>query len=258
MFHFKGDPNWRHNFSGLPALNLLVGVFFIIGLLFLVKTFFSKKDDFKNKTSAWVLGSTFFAMLIPAIMTEEGMPHSLRAIGSMIPTYVFAGLGAFLFFKWLANKYTKITKMLIPITLFLIILFDMVLYFQVWAKKQEVVDQFTTNFVEMGKFLNNQPTNYKKYLLVNNGHTILENGYPVNGETIRFITYGKSEITYLKVSDLDNLKIESSAIIIPLEHSEEILTKIKENSNLKILTTEVNTLNPRTSFKIYITEQPGE
>ncbi len=29
-------------------------------------------------------------------------------------------------------------------------------------------------------------------------------------------------------------------------------------TNLKILTTGVSTLNPKTSFKIYITEEPGE
>ena len=36
MFNFVGDPNWRHNYTSSPILFFPIGVFFLIGLLFIL------------------------------------------------------------------------------------------------------------------------------------------------------------------------------------------------------------------------------
>lgn len=256
MFNFFGDPNWRHNLPGLPALNLIVGLFFVIGLIYLVKQFFSRKDkDFKKKLIPWVIGSWFFTMLIPAIMTEEGMPHSLRAIGSMIPAFVMAGYGAYLFFDWLSKRHPKITKRVIIFIIPFIILVDFSMYFAVWARRPETIGQFTTDYVEMGNYLNDYPDNFNKYMIINRGHTILEDGFPVEAQTIKFVTHDKAEVTYLKEEDLANLKIESPALIIPIEHREDLVDKIDDTQGKRPIISNVTKHKPDISFVVYLINQ---
>lgn len=256
MFNFFGDPNWRHNLPGLPALNFIVGPFFLIGISSLIRQFFSKKQKkFEKKIIPWLIGSWFFIMLIPAIMTEEGMPHSLRAIGSMIPSYIMAGYGAYLFFGWLSKKTSRHRGKIMAVVLGLIVLTDFSMYFAVWARRPEVSGQFTSDYVEMGNYLNEYPNNFHKYMIINRGHTILDDGFPVEAQTIKFVTYQKAEVTYLRKEDLENITLEKPALIIPIEHQKELIAKIEKTQNQILTISNVVTHNPDTSFVVYIIDE---
>ena len=128
MFNFYGDPNWRHNYSGFPQLFWPVGILFLIGFFVLIKDFIfgwknqscfshapgnsdEDKNCYKFYFSCFVLG-WFFIMLLPSVLTIEGIPHALRAIGVVPAVYILAALGGWRVYEFL-NKNTERKKMLI-------------------------------------------------------------------------------------------------------------------------------------------------
>lgn len=254
MFNFYGDPNWRHNFPGLPNLNIIVGIFFLIGIFFLFKQFFSKNEEKQvlgNKFAPVFLISWLLIMLIPAILTEEGMPHSLRAIGSQIPAFIIAGLGAYSIYLYLKQKNKNLAKktlILIPV----IIILDFIVYFQVWAKKPEVIDQFTSRFVEISKYMNTLPASKSKYVIVNEPG-VMVNGFPVQAQTIKMLTYKKSNIIFLDENNIEKINFPNNSVLVPLREKEKMKELINKNpSVLSLNEVGINTKYENTNFIAYL------
>lgn len=236
MYNFYGDPNSRHNFKSLPALNPLVGIAFLIGFYLSVKAFFSKikKRDEEFFAYGFLLLS-FFVMMIPSVLTEEGMPHSLRAIGTMPFAFLFAGIGVDFLLK---IKKFNFKNILIPL-LGLIILFDFTLYFVVWAQSPETRGQFNESYVEASRYLNTQPENEKKYVVINTGGVAVD-GLPVAAQTYKFITYGKSKVDFLTEDQAIATRFEKGSIIILAIEDEKLIRVL----NLKCPGGSLYTYNP--------------
>lgn len=91
-----GDLNWRHNVSGEPFLSIIISPFFLIGLV--VATLRAARYTLmpakhKRDWMYFVLAGWFWAMLVPVVTTAEGIPHGLRAIGTIPPVFIMAALG---------------------------------------------------------------------------------------------------------------------------------------------------------------------
>jgi len=86
MFFTKGDINGRHNYPGKPALNPVLGILFVAGLIVSIK-------NIKNFYNQFFL-SYFFLSLFPALMTYPWEnPNMLRTF-TVIPSVVyFVGQG---------------------------------------------------------------------------------------------------------------------------------------------------------------------
>ena len=97
MFFTEGDLNWRHNVSGFSMLNPLVGLLFAIFILSSPIIFLKEKiwkiKNLKNKLWEYFkyifLIIWFSAMLGPEILSAEGIPHGLRAIGAIPAVFFF-------------------------------------------------------------------------------------------------------------------------------------------------------------------------
>ena len=103
----KGDLNWRHNISGYPFLSPLVSPFFAVGLV--LCTFFGIWYFFApvKRRIFWkyfILTGWFWGMLIPVITTAEGIPHGLRAIGTLTPVYIICA--------WVIYSFVELVKYL--------------------------------------------------------------------------------------------------------------------------------------------------
>jgi len=257
MFNFYGDPNWRHNFSKLPDLNPIVGILFIAGIVISLKSLFTKKDKKTNqpidKLPYLLMISWLIIMLIPAILTEEGMPHSLRAIGSMIPAFMLAGLGAKYLYEKFAEKKEYLVKKITVFICSLIIIFDFSLYFVLWPKNPEVIGQFTTRYVEIAKYLNNLPSNYNKYVIVNINGTIVD-GLPIPAQTIKFLAYKKSNIQYLEKESFKIANLKSPGVIIALENDNEIKNMIENKGIYNIKESTLVVPDKKIDFVIYFLE----
>ncbi len=225
MFNFYGDPNWRHNFSGSPMLFWPIGILFLIGLIYSIflcrKKFCGLTQRNFGTFPFGFLICWWLIMLLPGILTYEGVPHALRVIGVIPVIYIFVGLGGWKVYEFL-NLNTKRKKLLIFTSflfLFALTTSEFNKYFVVWAKHPKVEEAFTKTYYDIGNYLNSLPSEFQKYVIVNEPEIPLY-GISIPAQTPMFIEktkYGKSRTVYLKFEDLDQIKIDKQkTIIIPL------------------------------------------
>ncbi|MFN8466855.1 MAG: glycosyltransferase family 39 protein [Caldilineaceae bacterium] len=94
MFLTLGDPNLRHNPGQRPAFDLLLGLWFYAGLTLCLVKWHQLPYLF---LAAWTL-----LLALPAILTPEAAPHSLRATGMIPAVYVLPVLAMLAAAAWLA------------------------------------------------------------------------------------------------------------------------------------------------------------
>jgi 4-amino-4-deoxy-L-arabinose transferase-like glycosyltransferase len=238
MFILRGDGNWRHNFAGAPELLWPVGILFFIGIVFLIKDLLllkKEKNIFKFQIANFII-SWFVVMLLPGFLSAEGIPHSLRVIGVVPVVYICAALGA----CWIFEKikiFSRIRQQKAIFYFSLLILFFSIAYAQFdkyffqWAKKQEVKGAFAANYVKIGRYLNSLPDNIEKYVVVNQDGVPVPypNGIPMPAQTpmlIERIKFGKTRAVYLLPNNLDKIKMDRKAVIIPLQPDPNLFTAL--------------------------------
>jgi len=92
MLLTHGDRNWRHNVSGSPELWLPVGLLFLLGLIWCL-TGRPKRFGFPHDWAPGLLLTWLGVGALPAILSNEGTPHSLRSILMIPPVYLIAAIG---------------------------------------------------------------------------------------------------------------------------------------------------------------------
>ena len=245
MFNFYGDGNWRHNWAGSPILFWPIGIFFLIGIIFFIKEAIIsiKNKNYHLVTSSYTLLVWFGSMLLPGALSSEGVPHALRVIGTIPVVYVFAGIGASWLYKKL-EKFYKAKNQKIVFGLIIFLLFFSITYAQFdkyffqWAKKEEVKNAFSLNYVEIGRYLNSLPNNVRSYVIVNQSGVPVPfpNGLPMPAQTPIFIertVFSKPRATYLKPEDLDisyplKMRGDEELVYIPLQYDKSLIKKLKE------------------------------
>lgn len=242
MFNFVGDYNWRHNYSGAPLLLWPVGVFFALGLIrSVIKLFKTYKSHRHLSTIHVFLLSWFVLALLPEVLSNEGLPHALRAIQVIPVAYIFAGEGLW----WLYESMTKwyhghdprvvtlphgyISEGVIVATATLVVLLASLTvaeydkYFHQWAQNPNTAQAFNQHYVDLGNYLNTLPPSTEKYVVVN-AAGVLVNGIPMPAQTIMFITdtfsFAKQKAKHLfYISELEyaRMHFKKSAIVVKLE-----------------------------------------
>jgi 4-amino-4-deoxy-L-arabinose transferase-like glycosyltransferase len=236
MFNFYGDPNWRHNFSGKPMLFWPVGILFLIGFFLSIKEviFSIKNKTFHLPSSYFLLLTWFFIMLLPGILTREGLPHSLRVAGTIPPVFIFSGLGAFWVYQFLDKKLKN--KLILNASLIFFLLFVLISefnkYFLVWSNKPEVKSEFNQEYLAMGNYLNSLPEDFEKYVIVNRSGVPVSwaNNIPMPAQTLMFLEiskYGEIKSNYLLPEDAGKIKIEKRGVILPLSCDLNLIEKLK-------------------------------
>lgn len=220
MFNVQGDCNWRHNYNCQPELPAPVGILFLIGFIFSFYYFFKgaislfrrqksnpKDNDQQGNWSlpqiSFFLLTWFFVMLLPEILSNEGLPHSLRAIGVIPVVYLFAGLAGVLIIKRFVMNFKKTTIILALAFCLWLVLYSYDNYFIQWGQSDTTRGAFTQHLVDIGNYLNNLPENAKKYVIVNEGGVAVPypDGIPMPAQTIQFIEQtspAKNKAFYLK------------------------------------------------------------
>jgi 4-amino-4-deoxy-L-arabinose transferase-like glycosyltransferase len=236
MFNFYGDPNWRHNFSGKPMLFWPVGILFLIGIIVSINELikFRKNKSLSMVIGYWLLVIWFLIMLLPGILTREGIPHSLRVVGVIPPVFIFSGLGAFLVYQFLEKKFKNklILNALVLFFLFFVLTSEFNKYFFVWAEKPEVKSEFNQEYLAMGNYLNSLPQDFGKYVIVNRGGVPISwaNNIPMPAQTIMFLEiskYGEIKSSYLLPDDIGKIKIEKRGVVLPLICDPELIERLK-------------------------------
>ncbi len=226
MFNVYGDPNWRHNFATYPMLPIPLGIMFLIGIGFSVKKTIAliRSKSFVSANSFLLLIFWFFALLLPGVLTYEGLPHALRVIGIIPVVYIFTSIGIWRIYRIIKERFNKI----IPITLIVIMVlssasFEINRYFSDWGKRDEVKSSFNQSFMETGLFLNSLPGGMKKYVIKNEGEL------PV--ETVTFIQRcaQKDEKTfYISPDRIKEIEAgPEKTIIVFMRKDDHLLNEVK-------------------------------
>ncbi len=245
QFIFRGDSNWRHNLAASPQIFWPLIPFFWLGFLYSFWQIISFKNyrekNFPALTAFFTLITWWIAMLLPAIMTNEGLPHALRTIGAIPPTYIFVSLGLITTWNWLNAffSFKASTKKLFAISfIFAALILSIVeywRYFIFWGKNSETRGAFTQNLVDESYFLNSLSPEIEKFVLVNEGGVPVPypDGLPMPAQTIIFLTANQKNIYYLVPSNnaTQHFSIgnSNSVIFIPLKDDPKIFQTLKDN-----------------------------
>jgi 4-amino-4-deoxy-L-arabinose transferase-like glycosyltransferase len=219
MFNFRGDLNWRHNFSGFPQLSPLAGIFFLIGACWALRRLaFLFKNAAAGRLSEiggiLFLFVLFFSLLLPAVLTIESVPHALRSIGVIPAVYLLAGLGGCLAYQWTEKKWREkelnavVFKGASFFLLITMVFSPFILYFFVWAENPELEKAFTERFVDVGEELNLLPPENRKYVIENEGD--------LPAEVPKFIqrTAGRDEALYIRPDQAETIDFSPGDFVL--------------------------------------------
>lgn len=199
MFNFAGDNNWRHNIASAPEIFWPVGIFFVLGLAFSIfKLIRLKRSHGHFSTAHVLLLSIFLVGLLPVVISNEGLPHALRAIIVVPIVYIFAALGIWHFFEKLQDWYSfhdphsrekKLVSAFVIIVLLISIAFvEFNRYFNQWGKNPAVASEFNASYLKLADKLNNLPTTINKYVVVAPRGSARVNGLPLDAQPVMFLT----------------------------------------------------------------------
>jgi 4-amino-4-deoxy-L-arabinose transferase-like glycosyltransferase len=179
-----GDLNWRHNISGEPFLSSIVSPFFgvsllVITLLAVWYMFFPRK-----KSEYWkyfLLVGWFWGMLLPVVTTAEGIPHGLRAIGTIPVVFIISALGIYKVHELFVKVYEKFKayqsefsqklvkagyKLVVFCFAFALISQTYVLYFVYAANSPENYYAFRSDLTPVNEYLINRCMKDSTYLVL--------------------------------------------------------------------------------------------
>lgn len=240
IFNIRGDSNWRHNIAKAPALFGPTGFLFLVGFIYSIKeiTEAIKKRDYLLITAHGSLMSWWLIMLLPGILTYEGVPHHLRVIGIIPPLFIFPGLILDLARKQIAKIRQKLNisdrhafyltclglSLLIPS----FVLAGYFRYFNLWAVKKEVEDAFSQDYVTMGRLLNSLSDEITKYVIVNQDG-VLVNNIPMPAQTLMFIErtkFKEPRAIYLNPENTKQISGEGKTIIVLMRKDKNVLRSL--------------------------------
>ncbi len=232
-YNFWGDQNWRHNYVPYPILDPISGFFFLGAFLFLISqtiTLLGRRLRHHDRDTRLVrnvfLLASFFVMLMPEFLTTEGLPHALRAIGTQVPVFLMAGLGAYFLYDKILHSSTQAKTALLSFFFFALALsatINLTKYFVFFAHSTDQRSAFNEDYTNMATYLESLPKETKKYVYANAGGTHINNGLPVTAESLYFLTYRKVDnLIFLE----PETKITTPAVIILMRYDNAIAEKI--------------------------------
>ncbi len=138
------DPNLRHNPAGRPAIDLLLAAWVVGGLALAIRRYWDLPYFF---TAAWLV---IFAL--PSMLTAEGIPHSLRAVGALPATCILAVLAMLVVGDRLRRR-SKLLATWLPLPFLLLSgISGLDAYFSAWDGRAELDEAYDVRFVQAADF----------------------------------------------------------------------------------------------------------
>ncbi|MBP9827073.1 glycosyltransferase family 39 protein [Candidatus Saccharibacteria bacterium] len=222
QYNFRGDDNARHNVPGEPYLNTFVGIMFVLGIL--VSLFAI------HHTRYFAVLFIAFAMMLPAALTAEGLPHGLRSIGSAPGVMIVAAIGLSYFLgRWYAifpiNSLARnIGLSLVVVLLGATLVQNYRAYFTAWAGSEATYEAYAEDNVELAKYMlaNAQGSSAPKVYNVLDGYSIRTLEYLLHDKTIK-----RERVEWDQVKSLPLTEEPTIFTIQNNNHTEEVTTILK-------------------------------
>jgi len=235
-FFVHGDNNSRHNYNSQPLIPAGWVAFFVLGFIISIKEIIEntwQKRKFKKNLKedseeifrfsglfypAVLAQSIFWVMLVPGVLSIEGIPHSLRIIG-MIP-------GVLLFctfpMEYILKIYRKMrdssdavlqikgTNLTLTFMLGLVVVivvsgfFQVYVYFGLWANDLRTAGGFERKLYLMGRLISELDVHKNNYVITAYNTAIYQNGKTSSLKTTEYSAYPKIK-NYLFTRPIDGL-----------------------------------------------------
>jgi len=220
MFNFAGDFNWRHNVAGRPLLFWPVGIFFLIGIYFSLRKIIKERDWLSPGLIIW---AWFLVAFIPVVVSNEGLPHSLRSLLAVPPVFILAAIGGLKIYEILKSKLSSRLLSVAVYVFYSLLLFEAyVTYSVIWGQNPNVKPAFAYNDSVIAQYLNFLPRELPKYVIVKDAQDKIERDNPISLQSILFLTdtftnekRKEKNIYYILPKDIP--KIPKNAELIYLE-----------------------------------------
>ncbi len=252
-FFFFGDPNQRHNFNNQPLLppawSILMAIGFFISLKIIVNNLIARIRKKKKKSSKFFYASLlsqsiFWIMLTPGILSIEGIPHSLRIIGTIPAVFVFILIP----FQYLLKIFQKINSSperlqlkplrfkILKISAFGIIfttltsgILQSTTYFILWANNQETKIAFEKELFDFGKLIKELPLKENNFAILSPEIYISSDHKKTSLKTSHFSGYPKIDLLqfYYPQEALEKIPCENTLLIFQKEDF-ELLEKFQK------------------------------
>lgn len=178
MFHVRGDENWRHNISGSPMLDPLTGLLFLAGIVICARA--------PTRPLGALLLSWLGAMLLPNLLSVEGVPHGLRSSGALPAIMLLGGIGLETSRDFLARfAGARVSRVTLILFLFLVGSWTWHRYFDVWGKDPRVAEAHDGAYRAAARALLAAPPGTER-ILIANGKGFPAYGHPAEVEPYLF------------------------------------------------------------------------
>jgi len=191
MFNVAGDWNQRHNISGNPQLFWPVGIFFLIGLYVGARAVFGRLIEIMRRlprtaSSEAIFGAfeyfVLFAWLalaaLPVVISNEGLPHALRAILMIPPVFILSAAGAVYLYKKTigvicaratdqADSLCRRLNVAVLVFLILLVFEAYTSYFILWGNNPKTAAAFNKETTDFAYEIRALPKELKKYVIYN-------------------------------------------------------------------------------------------
>lgn len=259
-YNFYGDQNWRHNYPPYPVLDAVTGTLFLTGFLFLIgrvillaKKRFREKSYNKEFAISLFLLSWFFVMLVPEFLTEEGLPHALRSIGTQPAVFLIAAIPFLWIGEWIKRVGPGTRVAILSSTAALLIIvagWNLGKYFVFFAGNPSARGAFNENFSNMAAYANTLPEYQNAYILPNAGGVMIDNGLPITAQPILFLTHDARHPTFIT----PDTAIVAPAVIIQQDWNDAVAQKVQ--TAFPDASTETINLHPGTGSEFRVIKIP--
>lgn len=198
MFNLRGDENYRHNLGGEPMLNVFVGLMFLIGLVICFGQI--------KRSKYLALLAVLFAMLLPEVLTAEGIPHALRAVGVMPTIFIISALGInYMLTRWYVtfpiNSAARTSGLMAIVFLLGLTAFQgYTQYFVAWAQDPSTHEAYSEDAVAVGNFLVKEGKGTKNFVLID--------GY--SDKTVEYITHNKTSYQRIDANQISSIPTDGT------------------------------------------------
>ncbi len=202
MFNLFGNPDYKFNLGGAPELPLFIGAAFLIGLVIAVVSI--------RRLRFLALLTVLAVMLLPEVLSAQGIPHAMRAIGAMPAVLILAALGTdWLLQQWQRRFPIRVAARATALGLLALILAATAYgayreYFVTWAQSPQAYQAFASDTVAISSYLNAGGFDGTTYVVIG----------AYADQTVQYLTHGFAVYTRIGASALSSLEVEGPTRIV--------------------------------------------
>ncbi|MDE0068503.1 MAG: hypothetical protein OXO48_02220 [Caldilineaceae bacterium] len=156
-FGFLGDSYWWQNLPGRPLLNAAEAIIFWLGVVTAIMRW---RHPVYRLLLLWLV-----VLLLPAMLSRDNVPHTLRMIGAAPAVYLLAASGAWETLDFLKAQLKRrgaswaagSVVAMVPLLLLIKGWSTHRLYFQEWAPARQIYEAYEAEWTDLTQALNELP-----------------------------------------------------------------------------------------------------